>query len=184
MKSRQDDENIRSTRPGKPASLRSIQVHSEHDPNAQFPFHGSFAILSAPDRIQEDARVNRTRLEDRIQKAITKEMRAKGLVETVGKKPDLYIGFAVLLAAPVEASVLNLKLGRLGEWQPEPEDGKDYEKGSLIIDIIDGRSDDIIWRGVAKAEIIVSSTQEERKARVQHAIHEILNLYPPASPAR
>jgi hypothetical protein len=56
--------------------------------------------------------------------------------------------------------------------------GRTYEKGSLILDVVDPDSGKIIWRGVAQAKIMENATPETSEQRITYAIDEMFKTFP------
>ena len=54
-----------------------------------------------------------------------------------------------------------------------------YEEGNLILDFIDPKSKELIWRGSAKAVVGNEKTPEERQKKIEETIQKILEKYPP-----
>ncbi len=55
---------------------------------------------------------------------------------------------------------------------------REYQEGSLIIEIIDAPTDQTVWRGWAKAEIKPSARPEERREQIHTAVQKILARFP------
>ncbi len=55
---------------------------------------------------------------------------------------------------------------------------REYQEGSLIIEIIDAPTDQTIWRGWAQAEIKPSARPEERREQIHTAVQKILARFP------
>ena len=56
-----------------------------------------------------------------------------------------------------------------------------YEEGTLIIDIIEAKSKELIWRGTAKDVIDPERTPEERNKLINEAVTKILDKFPPSN---
>jgi hypothetical protein len=54
-----------------------------------------------------------------------------------------------------------------------------YEEGTLILDIVDVKEHQLVWRGTAKAVVDENATPEQRQARIDQAVSMILDKYPP-----
>ena len=50
----------------------------------------------------------------------------------------------------------------------------------MILDFVDAKSKNLLWRGTAKAEIQHVDTPEKSEALINKAVNEILKTYPPA----
>ena len=55
----------------------------------------------------------------------------------------------------------------------------EYREGTLILDVLDGGSGAVVWRGSAEAELAASASPATREARVQEALRRILERFPP-----
>jgi hypothetical protein len=53
---------------------------------------------------------------------------------------------------------------------------RQYKQGTLIIDLIDASTKELVWRGVGKSEI----TNEDREEQIKQVVSDILAKYPPA----
>lgn len=55
---------------------------------------------------------------------------------------------------------------------------QEYEEGTLIIDVIDPATKKVIWRGRSKARIKDNLSPQERTARINEAVSNILEGFP------
>ncbi len=55
----------------------------------------------------------------------------------------------------------------------------EYQHGSIIVDIKNGRTGELEWRGVAGSRITEGATPEERKNHINQAITELMKEFPP-----
>ena len=58
---------------------------------------------------------------------------------------------------------------------------RQYQEGTLIIDILEPETDRLIWRGSAIADIQRTASLAKRRERAQKAVHNILESLPPAT---
>lgn len=59
----------------------------------------------------------------------------------------------------------------------------EYEQGTLILDFVDPKSKQLIWRATAKAIVSPASTPEKQTDRIKNAVQEILKNFPPVAKA-
>ncbi|WP_305909330.1 DUF4136 domain-containing protein [Methylomarinum sp. Ch1-1] len=65
-------------------------------------------------------------------------------------------------------------------WSYYPEHRVyEYQRGTLIIDIVDPKSKKLLWRGMAYEDISPHTTQEKKQRYVGRAIKSILAKFPP-----
>ena len=51
--------------------------------------------------------------------------------------------------------------------------------GTLVIDLVDGKSNTAVWRGIAKDQISTSATPEERNQKVNEVFAKLFENFPP-----
>lgn len=56
-----------------------------------------------------------------------------------------------------------------------------YDEGSLVIDIIDARTKDLVWRGVATRVVRDYRTPEDMQRDINEAVAKILETFPPGA---
>ena len=56
---------------------------------------------------------------------------------------------------------------------------REYEVGTLIIDVIDHKTDKLVWRGSVADTIRDKNTPEERVAVINEAIATVMMNFPP-----
>lgn len=54
-----------------------------------------------------------------------------------------------------------------------------YEEGMFILDFVNPKSKNLIWRGAAKSDLDYAVTPEKRDKLINEAIHKILQNFPP-----
>ncbi len=99
---------------------------------------------------------------------IEKELRAKGM-RPVNKNPDVYVAF--LIVANVEQA--KLVRDKAGDLNLENDSA-----GALIVELMDPSSLKPVWRGAAVAPVRDDLTNDQRRERFAHAVHEILEKLP------
>lgn len=56
----------------------------------------------------------------------------------------------------------------------------EYEEGSLILDFVDPKTKNLIWRGSGKAQVDSAMTPESRDKLINEAVAKILKNFPPS----
>jgi hypothetical protein len=52
--------------------------------------------------------------------------------------------------------------------------------GTLVVDLRDGRSGAVVWRGVASRDLDAKASPEEREKNINKAVEKMFKHYPPA----
>lgn len=136
------------------------QVKTDADRDADFSRYRSYALQRG--RVLNDQSVagvsENPLLEERIQKAIARELARKGLQPTDPSRADLIATYTASARTKVTDTVTPAEPGfePYDEWYWGPgfEDVRvdEYREGTLIIDLIDADTRKLVWRAIARAE--------------------------------
>ncbi len=155
----------------------SMAIQTEQDPAVSFDAYGTYA-WSPTQRAPVDVRVTPV-LRAQIRAEIDRHLAEKGYV-LVDAKGD----FSVMYRVTVEGETIVQTLGfysssdfkatlaQAGSVQ------RRYEEGTLIIDVLDGESERLVWRGTATAEVRQGASTESRSDRVAEAVRKVLERFP------
>jgi len=167
------------------STRKSMYVNTDYDPHAlpDFPFYETYSWLPENGDREIDEVVAA-----RITNAVDRELDAKGfhLVENI-QGPDFLVGYHVAIDDKLGALDINSYYGyHWGRWEDaytpigDPTTiVREFEQGTLIIDIVDGDSDSLAWRGTARTELKPESPVEDRRKLVRKAVEMILREFPP-----
>jgi len=115
-----------------------------------------------------------------VMDAVLKETPARGLTQSTDS-PHVTLKYYLLLTVGSSAQTIGQFLPAVTQWAMPPflastQSLKVIQQGSLALDFSAGS--EIVWRGVAAAEIKPGITDERRAALIREAIHDILRRYP------
>lgn len=172
------------------AGCASIYVSSDWDPQADFGHLHAWAWFPQARLTSGDPRLDSGLLDLRIRAAVEAELGARGFTSAEPVSADFLVAYHVALDRKLQATTIDDYYGSAGfrHWSG-PGYTQTYvsevEVGTLMLDVLDARSHELIWRGTAQAEVIADATPEEREARVREAVRRMLERFPPAkaSPA-
>jgi hypothetical protein len=54
-----------------------------------------------------------------------------------------------------------------------------YEEGTLIVDLMLGKTRELIWRGIAKGSVDWHTPQEQRNELIEEAVQKVMAQFPP-----
>jgi len=168
------------------AGCASMSVNYDYDQRVNFAALKTYNWLPAPKKSE----VNQLTIRN-IEFAVDKQLQAKGL-ETSPEKPDFLIAVYVTKRTQVDTEQWGYAYGngnffyggRYPRFGGAPSNydfrsGTDtyvYDIGTLIIDFVDPKTRELIWRGTATAEIDPSAPQIEL---VNNAVARVLQNFPP-----
>jgi len=165
----------------------TMSVVSDYDTNADFSAYSTYRWPDKSEGIRKgDMLVENPLIYKRVQAAVEKELSAMGYSLRTREGADLIVH--------VHAGIRKLKtyehrpgvefsLG--GGWYRPwwgPYGGYTYvsyyEEGSLVIDLIDARTRDLVWRGMATDIVREYSTPEKMQQDIDKAVGKILSRFP------
>ncbi len=56
---------------------------------------------------------------------------------------------------------------------------REYEEGSLILDVVDAKAKQLVWRGTAEAELSDNPSASDTRQRIDEAVGQVLSRFPP-----
>ena len=119
---------------------------------------------------------------ERVKEAVNLQLEAKGLTMS-SDSPDFLI--AAHMGKKSEISVQDWGYGfapRDLYWGGVPPmNVYQYEQGTLVLDFVNPKSKQMIWRGSANADLTDATTPEKRQKIIDEAVENILKNFPPPS---
>jgi hypothetical protein len=155
-----------------------LTVRTAKDPSAEFPSEALYSWARRPGKMPNDPRIDNAKLEQRVRTAVKAELATKGYTFAEEGRPDFFVGYHVILQESLKPSIVSRKYGYgAGLWGDAL--GPDFEKGTLILDVIDPKRKKLVWRGIAEAELDLSVSDAEKQKRTAEAVRQILEGFPP-----
>ncbi len=156
-----------------------------YDKKSNFSFDGlkSYFVLQSS-KTKEDGQDNFLTLDDtRAINAIKTSLNQKGYQQVSKDKADFIISFQIVNDKKYRSNSF------YSPWGFYPfgygyHGGygnnyiREYQVGSLIIDLIDPKLKQVIWRGSTSSRIKANLTPVEKASRIQAAVTQILSVLP------
>ncbi len=104
---------------------------------------------------------------------------------TKSDNPDILVSFFTKERERVD--VYNNNFGYGWGWNPYWYGGfygnnvSTTTEGSLYLDFIDAKTNELVWQGIGSARLITSGNIEKKEARIREIVKEIVAQYPPGS---
>jgi hypothetical protein len=157
-------------------------VTADYDRSANFASYRTFGFYSplGTDRSGYQSLITQT-----IKSAVRAELESRGYLYTEDT-PDLLVNFNAKLARQTEVSQMpaspmyyGYRRGFYGGWGGYAYETRvdQYTEGTLNIDIVDPKRQQLVWEGVAVGRV-TKKTQEERQAAIRAAVAEVFAQYP------
>ena len=173
------------------SACSSMKTSSDYDPKINFNQVNTYAwIVKKTDK--SDYHLN-SLMDGRVRASVNKQLQLKGLSKTNTNDADVLINYLARIDKKVNIDTFSSSFGyspyygagwRRGSSIQTHTSVKEYEVGTLILDIIDRKSRTLIWRGSVADTIRDERTPEERMSTINTAVIEMLKSYPPKHEAR
>lgn len=170
----------------------SVSVSTDYDQDADFSELKGFNWLPESAVVEkESAYLNNRIMDVRITKAIDKQLVAQGF--KFASTADFYINYSITSEKKTDIRSYDNYSGYGPSWgwgvgyghrgmslSASTETRIDeYQQGSLIIDVIDPKSLELIWRGVGSKRLPESTDAAEMDKLVANIVQSILEKFPP-----
>ena len=151
-----------------------MTVQHDYDPDVDFSDFRSFTWMPLTSE-ETGAKSTFTGpfVEKRIKKSVLEVMSGKGY-ERDDDTPDFLVAYHLNYKRKSRVDVHGY-----GYWGPGAVDVHRYREGTLIIDFVDPKTKELIWRGWSIAPIQSGSDPREEQDMIGLAVREILERYPP-----
>jgi hypothetical protein len=162
----------------------ALKVTSDYDKSVNFQPYKTFTL----DTIKISQLVSQLN-QNRIINSVKSEMTKKGFTES--STPDMLVHVTAIVKNEQSTSSTTDFYGYGGGFRPYLWGGgmgatgyttynvQDYKDGSLIIDIVDAKSHNLIWEGIGNEEI--DKPSKDPDAAIAAAVASILAKYPPGT---
>ncbi len=143
-------------------------IISDKETDINFKKYRTFDIIHDDHGFEKGANpINK----QRIDRAVEKEFQEIGYFYS--ENPDLQIYWFIIVDTELEAGIYNAYYSR---WRyPRAVDVYEYQVGSLVIDIIDTRSGQVVWH--AKASGRVDEGMPDVEDKINQVVKEIFTNY-------
>jgi hypothetical protein len=161
----------------------TMSFNHDWDRDTDFSAYSTYAWLAQPvNQATGSAQVaqqQNTLLQKRVRSAVDVQMRDKGFQLNVDS-PDILLVYHTGLQDKVNVTDYGYRYSYdYWGWGGRDIDVYQYTEGSLIIDMIDATTKELVWRGSATATIDEGASTEKRESQLDKAARGIFENYPP-----
>ncbi len=159
------------------SSCSTVRVVTDYDKNVNFASYKSFAFFKPG--------IDQAKISDldkrRILRAIDAELGMKGMQKS--EMADILV--SIFTKENERVDVYNNNFGYGWGWNPWYWGGNwgntvsTSTEGVLYIDFIDAKTNQLVWQGIGRADLITSGDVDRKEARIREIVKEILSRYPP-----
>jgi len=170
------------------AGCSSIKVSHDWDRDAPYASYSTFDWLpaatvskSAQTQDAQGALQSSDLLDKRIKSAVEEELTMKGLSKT-SNAPDLYVTYHTGVEDKINVTDWGYTYSYdYWGWQDRRMDVYQYNEGTLVVDLIDAKTKEMVWRGWATKTLETNPSPDKIDNTIRQAVYKILAEYPPTS---
>ena len=159
------------------ASCSSVRVATDYDKEANFDTYTSFAFYKPGIDKAEISDLDKKR----ILGAIEANLSSKGMSKDGA--PTLLV--SIFTKERERVDVYNNRFGYGWGWNPWWYGGgtriSSRTEGTLYIDLIDAKTNSLVWQGVGTSNLTSTSNIEKKEEKIRCIVDEILSHYPPGT---
>jgi hypothetical protein len=160
-----------------------MKITWDYDKNADFKKYKSYNFAQS---------VNHSRLKsvskELIVSAVTREMDARGYRKSNSLAIDIWIDLFIAFDKTVMTTETNDQIVGMrpyrygGGFSNSFKEQHTYVEGTLVVDMIDGKTNEIVWEGRAITSIKDEQPEASKEKLINEIIAKIFTKYPVSSP--
>ena len=165
------------------------QAYYDYDQSVDFGKLRRWAWLPhADEKPSGDPRIDNPLTRQRIESAVTRTLTARGYEKSSEDTADFRVGYLVTVEKNVSSGGVSTSFG-FGRYSGGSGVGvtiggpstplREYDEGTLFIDIKDPKSGDLLWRGSSTSRLGQADTPEQSEKVIDRIVEEILANFPP-----
>ena len=155
------------------AGCSSVSYNFDYDRDFNFSGIQTYGWAPVPDEAPGEPLTRH-----RIAEAVNAGLTAKGYAQS--GDPDFRI--AVHVGSEEKVDVMDWGYGPGRRWRGGRRDISvyNYTQGTMVLDMIDVRANELVWRGTATGVLSSNPTPEERTRKISEVVQKLLAGFPPS----
>lgn len=171
-------------------SCSFISVDTDYDPAVDFSSYRTFKWIPRADRTRQDTAEISPLFSKRLRYTVDRVLTAKGYRQASSGPADFLITFHVGLKDKVEVTDYGYGYGGFrgssarynnywgSSYYSQDIDVYQFTEMRLVLDFVDSKSNELIWRGLATG--VISGIGSDEK-RIHDAVEKMLGKFPPGA---
>lgn len=162
-----------------------IPVSTDYDPEWHLPANPSYAWMPHPMN-KVDPMIDNDLVLGRVHRAVDEQLAGKGLnLVAAESEAALLVTYHIGEEEKLDISSFHSSYGYYPCWRCYgPGFDSDiwvtqYTQGKLIVDLVDAKSKQLVWRGIASRRVPNFKTPQERDAYIRETVIAIFKKFPP-----
>ncbi|MCY1045116.1 DUF4136 domain-containing protein [Corallococcus sp. bb12-1] len=172
------------------ASCAGVDVGTNYDPAAvqRIDNFRTYSWMAQPQKTQ-DARINNDITDSRVKEAVNQDLQSRGYRKVdASENPDFLIGWQGAIDTRLSAEMVDNYYGY--PWDPfwgsyyGPYGGggtyvRQYDVGTLILDVVDAKEKKLVWRGTAQANLGDTPSIQSAGKKLDEGVEKMMKEFPP-----
>ncbi|HVM95681.1 MAG TPA: DUF4136 domain-containing protein [Candidatus Acidoferrales bacterium] len=156
-----------------------VSIKTDHNPAANFGALQTYAWQKADDLGSGDPRFDTKPIDREIHNVVDAALTAKGYRKIDSGSPDFLVGYLGVLGSTTSTVTRSMQLGdSKGLWGFVGTSSVDYSTGSLVLQMSDPATNQMLWRSVASAVVDEIASANERRERIGKAVQKMIAEFP------
>ena len=126
-------------------------------------------------------------MEKRVREAVNSDLINKGLTQVPIEQADILINYHASVDKKMDINTFSAHYDARWSYWNRPWNNsfhtekqvREYEVGTLIIDVVDKNSNQLIWRGAKEGRLNKNQKPEKRTTVINETVINILSNFPP-----
>ncbi|NBD08684.1 MULTISPECIES: DUF4136 domain-containing protein [Corallococcus] len=169
------------------ASCAGVDVGTNYDPAAvqRIDSFRTYSWLSQPQHSQ-DTRVNNDITDAQVKGAVDRDLQSRGYKRVdESDNPDFLIGWQGAITQQLSADTVDSYYGYPWDpfwgsfYGPTQTYVRQYDVGTLIVDVVDAKAKTLVWRGTAQADLGASPSIQGTNNKLNEGVQKMMERFPP-----
>lgn len=164
-----------------------IQLSQDYDPATDFGSLKHFAWASATQPATGDARIDNPFRDARIREAVDRLLQEKGFLQAGAAAPDFLVRYQYTLRRRIDSEGpgggIGFGIGSYGSHGGiaigTGNSVREYDEGTLVIDIEQAASASLLWRGSGTERFREYDDPQKTRQAIDALVKGILDQFPP-----
>jgi hypothetical protein len=160
-----------------------MRATTDYDADFDFSSLRHYAWLPAVPGQRTDPRVHNDLIDARVRAAVDRALGARGFGQVPEPEADFFVNYYLLLDTRLDVRTLNSSFGYGTHlWRSSAGTQTvvtEYERGTLIVDVLAAHERRLVWRGSTNARLGSSTTAERRTQLINEAVETVMSRFPP-----
>jgi len=160
------------------AGCATMKVYSHLERGVDFAQYRTYAWGPADARPTGDPRLDSNPFfKERLEGAVEQQLATKRFEKSTATTPDLLLHYHASITQRFEVNTVDRDRGYCSD-NCEPT-VSDYDEGTLVLDIVDARTNKVVWRGSARGVVNgLIDNQNLMEQKIDEAVRRMLEPLP------